>query len=110
MAEAKKGFKARVESEMAAGEHQSNHESFNTPQPHSCRYPAGGDNLSEMKAAFSQEERAIEHEIDHTVHTFSGALPSNLRPTTFEHTPDVLTLNPSPYPASVDVCYNFLSQ
>ena len=31
MAEAKKGFKARVESEMAAGEHQSNHESFNTP-------------------------------------------------------------------------------
>jgi len=32
-----------------------------------------------MKAAFSQEERAIEHEIDHTVHTFS---------------------------ASVDVCYN----
>ena len=32
MAEAKTGFKARVESELAAaGEHQSNHESFNTP-------------------------------------------------------------------------------
>ena len=31
MAEAKAGLKARVESEMAAGEHQSNHESFNTP-------------------------------------------------------------------------------
>lgn len=62
MAEAKKGFKARVESEMAA---------------------AGGDSLSEMKAAFSQEERALEHAIDHTVHTFS---------------------------ASIDVAYNFLSQ
>ena len=62
MSEAKKGFKARVEAEMAA---------------------AGGENLSELKAAFSQEERAIEHDIDHTVHTFS---------------------------ATVDVAYNFLSQ
>merc|ERR1719359_2227190 len=43
---------------------------------------AGGENLDELKAAFQQEERAIEHEIDHTVHTFS---------------------------ASVDVSYNFLS-
>ena len=61
MSEAKKGFKARVEAEMAA---------------------AAGENLSELKAAFSQEERAIEHDIDHTVHTFS---------------------------ATVDVAYNFLS-
>lgn len=53
MSEAKKGFKARVESEMAA---------------------AGGDNLSELKAAFSQEERAIEHDIDHTVHSFSATV------------------------------------
>jgi|TARA_B110000259_G_scaffold182086_1_gene225139 hypothetical protein len=53
MAEAKKGFKARVESEMAA---------------------SGGDSLSEMKAAFSQEERALEHAIDHTVHTFSASI------------------------------------
>lgn len=35
---------------------------------------AGGENLSELKAAFSQEERAIEHEIDHTVHTFSATI------------------------------------
>lgn len=61
MAEAKTGFKARVEAELAA---------------------AQGENLDELKAAFQQEERAIEHEIDHTVHTFS---------------------------ASVDVSYNFLS-
>ena len=62
MAEAKKGFKARVEAELAA---------------------AGGENLSEMKAAFSAEERSIEHQIDHEVHNFS---------------------------ATVDVAYNFLSQ
>ena len=61
MAEAKSGFKARVEAELAA---------------------AGGENLDELKAAFQQEERAIEHAIDHEVHTFS---------------------------ASVDVSYNFLS-
>ena len=61
MAEAKTGFKARVEAELAA---------------------AGGENLDELKAAFQQEERAIEHQIDHEVHTFS---------------------------ASVDVSYNFLS-
>ena len=61
MAEAKSGFKARVETELAA---------------------AGGQNLDELKAAFQQEERAIEHTIDHEVHTFS---------------------------ASVDVSYNFLS-
>jgi hypothetical protein len=62
MAEAKKGFKARVEAELGA---------------------AAGENLSELKAAFSQEERAIEHSIDHQVHNFS---------------------------ATVDVSYNFLSQ
>merc|ERR1712166_779824 len=61
MSEAKTGFKARVEAELSA---------------------AQGENLSELKAAFHQEERAIEHMIDHEVHTFS---------------------------ASVDVSYNFLS-
>jgi len=61
MSEAKGGFKARVEAELAA---------------------AGGENLDELKAAFQQEERAIEHAIDHEVHTFS---------------------------ASVDLSYNFLS-
>lgn len=61
MAEAKTGFKARVEAELAA---------------------ANGENLDELKAAFQQEERAIEHAIDHEVHTFS---------------------------AMVDVSYNFLS-
>ena len=53
MAEAKSGFKARVEAELAA---------------------AGGENLDELKAAFQQEERAIEHAIDHEVHTFSATL------------------------------------
>ena len=91
MSEAKTGFKARVEAELAA---------------------AQGECLDELKAAFQQEERAIEHEarplptsspqllpnlpppqlptprpfppptldpslffqIDHSVHTFSGAL------------------------------------
>ena len=61
MAEAKTGFKARVEAELAA---------------------AQGESLDELKAVFQQEERAIEHTIDHEVHTFS---------------------------ASVDVSYNFLS-
>ena len=41
MSEAKTGFKARVEAELAA---------------------AQGENLDELKAAFQQEERAIEHE------------------------------------------------
>ena len=53
MAEAKTGFKARVEAELAA---------------------AQGESLDELKAAFQQEERAIEHEIDHTVHTFSASV------------------------------------
>jgi hypothetical protein len=53
MSEAKTGFKARVEAELAA---------------------AQGENLDELKAAFQQEERAIEHEIDHTVHTFSASV------------------------------------
>ena len=53
MAEAKTGFKARVEAELAA---------------------AGGESLDELKAAFQQEERAIEHMIDHEVHTFSASV------------------------------------
>ena len=61
MSEAKRGFKARVETELGA---------------------AAGENLHELKAAFSQEERAIEHKIDHEVHNFS---------------------------ATVDLSYNFLS-
>ena len=53
MAEAKTGFKARVEAELAA---------------------AQGENLDELKACFQQEERAIEHAIDHEVHTFSASV------------------------------------
>ena len=53
MSEAKTGFKARVEAELAA---------------------AQGENLDELKAAFQQEERAIEHQIDHEVHTFSASV------------------------------------
>ena len=30
--------------------------------------------LDELKAAFQQEERAIEHQIDHEVHTFAAVL------------------------------------
>ena len=51
MAEAKTGFKARIEAELAA---------------------ANGESLDELRAAFQQEERAIEHTIDHEVHTFSA--------------------------------------
>jgi hypothetical protein len=85
MAEAKTGFKARVESELAAGTLAACHHPVTTlPRPTTTTLPipAGGENLDELKAAFQQEERAIEHQIDHTVHTFS---------------------------ASVDVSYNFLS-
>ena len=53
MSEAKTGFKARVEAELAA---------------------AHGESLDELKVAFQQEERAIEHEIDHQVHTFSASV------------------------------------
>jgi len=84
MAEAKTGFKARVESELAAGTLAACHHPVTAlPRPTTTLpIPAGGENLDELKAAFQQEERAIEHQIDHTVHTFS---------------------------ASVDVSYNFLS-
>ncbi len=84
MAEAKSGFKARVEAELAAGMLAPCHHPATAP-PHTTvalAIPAGGENLDELKAAFQQEERAIEHSIDHEVHTFS---------------------------ASVDVSYNFLS-
>ena len=94
MSEAKSGFKARVEAELAAGtlppcHHPASpfhHPSTTLPPPCLTLPPlsisAGGENLDELKMAFQQEERAIEHSIDHEVHTFS---------------------------ASVDVSYNFLS-
>ena len=76
MAEAKTGFKARVEAELAAGTLAACHHPVTTlPRlTTALLIPANGSNLDELKAAFQQEERAIEHEIDHTVHTFSGAL------------------------------------
>ena len=85
MSEAKSGFKARVEAELAAGTlpppcHHPATPGYHPAAP--CQFSAGGENLDELKAAFQQEERAIEHSIDHEVHTFS---------------------------ASVDVSYNFLS-
>jgi len=60
------------------------HHPATTPPHHTTTFAnqAGGENLDELKAAFQQEERAIEHSIDHEVHTFS---------------------------ASVDLSYNFLS-
>lgn len=53
MSEAKVGFKARVETELAA---------------------ANGQNLDDLKIAFQKEEREIEHAIDHKVHTFSASV------------------------------------
>ena len=54
MAEAKAGLKARVETELSAAQDDAA--------------------LKEMRDRFSAEERALEHSIDHTVHTFSAAL------------------------------------
>ena len=69
MAEAKTGFKARVEAELAAGTLAACHHPVTTlPRlTTALLIPANGSNLDELKAAFQQEERAIEHEIDHTV-------------------------------------------
>ena len=53
-AEAKAGLKARVETELSAAQDDAA--------------------LKEMRDRFSAEERALEHSIDHTVHTFSAAL------------------------------------
>ena len=53
-AEAKAGLKARVETELSAAQDDAA--------------------LKEMRDRFSAEERALEHQIDHTVHTFSAAL------------------------------------
>ena len=77
MAEAKTGFKARVEAELAAGTLAPCNYSATTLPHHTTTtsaIPAGGENLDELKAAFQQEERAIEHQIDHTVHTFSASV------------------------------------
>lgn len=62
MGEAKASLKNRVEAELAAA--------------------GEDDDLAKLKSKFAAEERAIEHTVDHEVHTFS---------------------------ASVDITYNFLS-
>ena len=54
MSEAKSGLKARVEAELAAA--------------------ADDKELETLRDRFASEERAIEHQIDHTVHQFSAAL------------------------------------
>ena len=54
MSEAKAGLKARVEAELAAAEND--------------------DELKALRDRFSAEERALEHKIDHEVHSFSAAL------------------------------------
>jgi|SaaInlV_125m_DNA_1040241.scaffolds.fasta_scaffold08641_1 hypothetical protein len=74
MAEAKKGFKARVEAELSAGKLRSNPFAQTKSNPSVPWLAAGGENLSEMKATFSSEERAIEHQIDHEVHNFSATV------------------------------------
>ena len=52
MNEAKAGLKARLEAELG-----------------SC---ANDEEAAELKSKFQMEERALEHKVDHTVHTFSA--------------------------------------
>lgn len=54
MSEAKSGLRAKLEAEIAA---------------------AGGDEekLAEVQTDFQKQERAMEHSIDHSVHTFTAA-------------------------------------
>ena len=54
MAEAKGGLKARVEAELAVA--------------------ASDSDMQSLRDKFAAEERAIEHDIDHNVHSFSTSL------------------------------------
>ena len=63
MSEAKASLKARVEAEIAAA--------------------ASDADMHALKAKFAAEERMLEHDVDHKVHTFS---------------------------TSIDIAYNFLSK
>jgi len=77
MSEAKSGFKARVEAELAA---------------------AGGENLDELKMAFQQEERAIEHSIDHEVSARHSPTHTTTTTTTLTNLPHMHRSTPSPPP------------
>ena len=109
MAEAKSGFKARVEAELAAGMLAPCHHPAITLPHHTITFAnqAGGENLDELKAAFQQEERAIEHEARCLRTADAQPLPRTLcltppHPTQIDHTVHTFS-------ASVDVSYNFLS-
>tara|TARA_B110001454_G_scaffold125055_2_gene116675 strand:- start:1142 stop:1447 length:306 start_codon:yes stop_codon:yes gene_type:complete len=54
MAEAKGGLKARVEAELSVA--------------------ASDSDMQSLRDKFAAEERAIEHDIDHNVHSFSTSL------------------------------------
>jgi hypothetical protein len=54
MAEAKVGLKARLESELSTASSE--------------------EDLLELRTRFSADERALEHDIDHQVHTFSACI------------------------------------
>ena len=54
MNERKAGLKAKLEAELAAA--------------------ADDDELSALRDRFSAEERALEHQVDHEVHTFSATI------------------------------------
>lgn len=54
MNERKAGLKAKLEAELAAA--------------------ASEDDLTALRDRFSAEERALEHEVDHEIHTFSATL------------------------------------
>lgn len=56
MSEAKHGLRASLDSEMAA-----------------LGNSASEDSLAALKEKFQAKERDIEHDIDHTVHTFTAA-------------------------------------
>ena len=93
MSEAKHGLRASLDSEMAA-----------------LGTDASEESLAALKAKFQAKERDIEHDIDHTVHTFTAAYDL-VRPLKPRVSPPPLTLT---VPVSPTLCawqsYNFLSQ
>lgn len=77
MSEAKHGLRASLDAEMAA-----------------VGTDASEETMHELRARFAAKEREIEHDIDHTVHTFTAAYDM-VRPT---HAP------PAFCPSADDTC------
>jgi hypothetical protein len=77
MNERKAGLKAKLEAELAAA--------------------ASEDDLTALRDRFSAEERALEHEVDHEIHTFSATIDVayNVRASPPEPAPRALSHAPS---------------